>query len=220
MKARSERLFEVVYSWTVFTTVFVWLPIVRIVGRPEGYEWGIFGLRGVGVEGPFGVWVVLAAYAFVMLCYGQRLPRKVYYTMLLGWHVTLTSFMVAGIISMGEAATLQGQALRFEVSLLLVALPVILFTVLAAVWVFLDYREPWPQQADGWAPTEPSRFGAAVVLLLVALVVFRMGNNYNWVTSVAVLMTIVQWILMVGSFKPARISVTSNPPQSDDNIEP
>lgn len=36
--AAGRRLFGPVWFWTVTTTVFVWLALARILGRPDGYE--------------------------------------------------------------------------------------------------------------------------------------------------------------------------------------
>jgi hypothetical protein len=40
------------------------------------------------------------------------------------------------------------------------------------------------------------------VLLAAALVLFRAGTNYNWVTAVAIVTTIAHWILLAESFAP------------------
>ena len=204
MKSTADRLFDAIFTWTVFTTIFAWLPLVRIVSKPEGYTWGIMRFTGTGWDGPYGIWVFLTLYAFIMLCYGQRFPRKAYYLLLLAWHTSLTTAMVVSIASMGDAATLQGQGLRFEIPLFMFALPAILFTGLLIAWIAIDYRKQSAPLVGGWGPTNPRRLGAAIVLLLAAMTVFRLGTNYNWVTAVAIVMTIVQWILMVGAFKPGR----------------
>ena len=210
MKTLSERLFRVVFTWTIITTVFAWLPLVRIFARPEGYQWGLFGLRGVGRDGPFGVFVVLTVYAFVMLCYGQRIPKIWFYVLLLVWHFALTGYMVVSIASMGASATLQGQGLRFEIPLYIISLPAVLFTGLVAAWIVLDYREHSPRRRHGWSPANTRKLVAAIVLLLVAIVLFRFGTNYDWVTALAIVVTIMQWILLVEAFQPVTLSSMSD----------
>lgn len=38
---KKNWLLGPVMFWTVLTTLFAWLPLVRIIGRPEGYNWSI-----------------------------------------------------------------------------------------------------------------------------------------------------------------------------------
>ena len=46
MGIKQSSLFGPLMFWTVLTTVFAWLPLVRIMARPEGYHWSILGLSG------------------------------------------------------------------------------------------------------------------------------------------------------------------------------
>lgn len=49
----AHRLFGPVMGWTAITTIFAWLPLVRILGRPEGYEWAVLGIS----DSPEAVWL-------------------------------------------------------------------------------------------------------------------------------------------------------------------
>ncbi len=64
-----------VMFWTVLTTLFAWLPLVRIIARPEGYQWSILELSGKGTEGPYWVFILLTIYVLILLFSASRGPR-------------------------------------------------------------------------------------------------------------------------------------------------
>ena len=42
----------------------------------------------------------------------------------------------------------------------------------------------------------------AGALLAVSLVLFRLGDNYNWITAAAIIVAVAHWIVLVKSFEP------------------
>ena len=200
--APRERLFGVVMFGTAVTSIFAWLPLIRILGRAEGYQWQIGPLGGTGTEGPFWIFIPLTAGVVLMLYAAFRLPRAVFYPMLLAWHALVASVASAGAAS-DPAATMQGQGLGFSISLGVVAAVAVGLFVLSVVWVVLDRRAGGVAPADRWLPANTRRLAASLALLLVALVLFRLGTNYNWVTSAAIFTTVAHWILLIQAFAPA-----------------
>ena len=69
--------------WTITTTIFSWLPLVRIMANPDGYQWGLLGLSGAGTTGPFWVFILLTIYVLTMLYSGHRGPRALFFPMLI-----------------------------------------------------------------------------------------------------------------------------------------
>ncbi len=214
----TNRLFGVVMAWTIFTTVFAWIPLVRIFAQSEEYQWALGGLKGVGTEGPFWVFGFLALYAFAMLFSGWRGPKRLFYILLPLWHLALTCFLVLSSMRYGVSATWQGQGLGFEIPIPIISIPAVLFTGLAIAWVVLDYREHPPPQRYSWAPANTQKLIAAIVLLAVATVLFRLGTNYNWITALAIVVTVVQWILIVEAFQPDTGSQKSDPEHARSKI--
>ena len=195
----ARRLFGPLMFWTVLTSIFAWLPLVRIMGRDEGYTWGILGLSGTGTDGPFWIFIMLTVYVLVMLHSLIRGPRSLSYAMVVPWHLVVTAVVLAGVVRGGGGATFQGQGLHFEIPLWLLALPFALFAVVAVAWVVLDRRAGGTPVASEWTRGNTVRLVTSLALLFVALVLFRAGTNYNWVTAAAILTTVVHWILLVRS---------------------
>ena len=199
----GRMLFGAVMFWTVLTTTFTILPLARIIGRPSEYYWGIMGLRGEGFDGPYWIFILLVAFALTMLFVLQRGPRALAYPMLVLWHLTVTGVVVASVMIDGMDATLQGQGLHFEIPMWMLVVPFVLFTALAIGWTMIDARGP-KREVQAWSRTNTTRLGAALTLLAVGLVLFREGNNYNWVTALAIVVTIMHWITLANAFAPVQ----------------
>ena len=206
-KTIEERMFDALMFWTIVTGIFAWLPLVRILGRPDGYSWAILGLSGTGTEGPFWIFVLLTAWVLTMLFTTFRGPRAVAYPLLLLWHVALTGVVVAGVVQGGTTATWQGQGLRWAIPLWVLIVPFAAFTVLAALWIARDRRRGGKADRREWSRASSVRLAGSLVLLVVALILFRAGDNYNWVTAAAILTTIGHWALLVDAIAAAPSSV-------------
>lgn len=202
-----ERLFSILVFWTVLTGIFAWLPLVRILGRPDGYTWGVLGLRGSGTEGPFWVFIVATAYVVSMLWALVRGPRPVSYVLVVGWHLLVTGIVLAGTLQGGTDATIQGQGLRWEIPLWILTVPFLIGTAIAATWAVVDGRSGLTPVAAPWARGNTIRLGVSLALLLLALLLFRAGTNYNWVTAAAIVTTILHWIALMHAF-----GVSPDPP--------
>lgn len=206
-RCRGKRLFGPVMFWTVLTTVFAWLPLVRIIGRPEGYQWSIGGLSGRGTDGAYWIFILLTLYALILLFTAYRGPRSLFYTMLIVWHLAVTAVVVTGTVFGGWDASIQGQGLRWILPLWILAIPCCAFAVLGIAWTVLDSRGGGAGEPAAWTRTNSGRLGASLLLLVGALVLFRAGTNYNWVTAMAIIATVLHWILLAESFQPVRALV-------------
>ncbi len=208
-KSITTFLLGPVMFWTVLTTIFAWLPLVRIIGRPEGYSWSILGLSGNGLDGPFWIFVPLTAYAVTLLFTAERGPRALFHVMLVFWHLTVTSVVITALVQGDGGAMWQGQALHLQIPLWVLAVPCVLFTLLAAAWVAIDRR--FPRKKTGpWCRDNTFRLVVSLLLLCVAVVLFRAGTNYNWVTAVAVIITIFHWLVLAWSFESVNKTVTES----------
>jgi len=188
------RHFGVVMAWTIFTTVFVWLPIVRALARPQGYEWGLFGLHGVGLGGSFWIFPLLALYAALLFGHAWWRHRGLFRALLLVWHLGWAVLLSWGALSQGSSATWQGQGWGFSAPVWIAAVVYAAFALYVARWAYLDWRAEAADPAPQWTMKNTRRLVVALTLLLVAFVLFRLGSDYNWVTALAILVTIIQWV--------------------------
>jgi hypothetical protein len=201
-RAIRDRLFGVVMLWTGMTTVFAWLPLARIIGRPVGYTWGILGLSGSGSDGPFWVFMLATAYVVTMLYCAFRGPRALFYPMLAAWHLFASGIVIAAVAGGGTGAVFQGQGLHFAIPMWLLTVPFVLFTAAVLTWIVVDYRSGAAVPSAPWSRTNTAWLLGSMILLVIALALFRAGTNYNWVTAAAIVTAIGQWILMIQSFAP------------------
>lgn len=202
MRSKQDSLFGLMLFWLILTTVFAWLPLVRIIGRPEGYQWGILGMTGEGTQGPYWIFILLTLYVLTMLFSAFRGPRALFYPMLILWLLAVDTVVITGTVLGGMEATWQGQGLRLNVPLWVLVVPCLFFTALAVVWMVKDYRTGEAFTPVAWSRRNSNRLVVSLALLIVALVLFRAGTNYNWVTAAAIITTIIHWILLIESFQP------------------
>lgn len=207
MRNRHLSLKGVVMFWTTATTLFAWLPLVRIIGKPEGYTWGVLGLSGAGTQGPYGVFIAATAYVVTLLYTLQRGPRMVSHPMLLVWHMAVTTLVIYGTLQGGPGAVLQGQGLHFELPLWMLSLPFALFTIIVVTWVIRDVQSGWLAPVP-WSPHNSRRLAISLGLLVGALIMFRAGTNYNWVTAGAIVTTVTHWIMLTVSFESVGAAAT------------
>lgn len=195
----NRRLLGPIMFWTVLTTIFAWLPLERIIGRPEGYHWGILGLAGEGFRGPFWIFIPLTAFAVLLLFTAERGPRKLFRPLLIIWQLVVLAVVVVALVYGGNDATWQGQGLSWSIPMWVAVAPAALFTIAAFVWVAID-RNVDPKTPQPWSRSNTLRLAASLVLLVMAIVLFRAGTNYNWVTAVAIVTTILHWLALAWSF--------------------
>jgi len=185
--------------WTVLTTIFTWLPLVRIIGRPERYNWRILGLAGEGLQGPFWALIPFAAFAVLLLYTGERGPKQLFRPLLVLWQLVVLGVVVVAVVEGGYDARLQGQGLHWEIPMWVAIVPAVFFAILAVVWVKRGGQHPASRPAP-WSRANTFRLAGSLVLLAIALGLFRAGTNYNWVTAVAIVTTVMHWLVLAWSF--------------------
>ena len=202
IRVEADRLLPPLMGWTILTGIFAWLPLVRIIGRPDGYTWGVLGLSGAGAAGPFLIFVPLTGYVVSMIFVLHRGPRALARPMTVLWHLLLAGVMVGAVVQGGTDAVFQGQGLGFAIPIWLLLVPFCGFAALAIAWAVLDHRNGGASERAAWARDNTVRLVGSLVLLVVALLLFGAGTNYNWVTALAIITTIGHWILLAESFVP------------------
>jgi len=208
MTQRRDYLRKLVLAWTIFTTTFTWTPTMRLLLKPEISQWNIFGVAGSGRSGPF--WILpLAAMVALLLFYleGRGRLRPLFHALLLGWHLPLTAAIVYGGVQSTEA-TFMGAAWGVEIPLVLLALPFSLFSVLAVVWVARERRGSLPVSTTDWSQVDWRKIAISAFLLPLAAIFFWLGEGFDGKTKIAIVTTVVQWILLtegLGGRRPAKL---------------
>ncbi|MEM8509595.1 MAG: hypothetical protein AAF717_17315 [Bacteroidota bacterium] len=201
LRRKNLVLFKAIMIWTIITSLFSWLPLVRIVGKPKAYFWGILWFSGEGSNGPFWIFIISSVFVIFLLYSAYRLQnRKTFYLALLLWQLVICFVLLAGVKSFGAEGTLQGEGLHWEIPMWIGFFPAFIFLLLTLIWIYLDYKEPH-FLLQKWSRTNTYYLISSLLLLGVALALFNAGTNYNWVTGAAIITTIVHWLFMVESFK-------------------
>jgi hypothetical protein len=136
----------------------------------------------------------------------RRGPRPLAWILLPTWHLALAGIVGAAVLMGGRDATWQGQGLRFDIPMWILVVPFALAAVAAVAWAVLDHREGREPDAGGrkgggWSGGSARRLLGSALLLVAALALFRAGDNYNWITAMAIIATILHWILLAESFE-------------------
>ncbi len=220
MKTVQKYVLPIVMIWTVITTLFAWLPLVRIIARPDGYRWSIIGISGAGTEGPFWIFAVLMV--MVLTIFIARLIgwRSLFFILLIAWHVSVTAVITAGTVTGGSNAQFMGEGLGFSLSLLILMVPCVLVTCLAAVWAVTEYRSGEEWTPSPWTNSRTGKLALSMILLIAGIVLFRAGADYNWVTAAAIITTVFHWIVLTsaldsGSSRELNFSPAQQPEHSN-----
>ena len=191
------------YAWTVFTTTFLWTPSMRLLLKPEISQWRIFGVGGQGAEGPNWLLPLLALAALAMFYLGGRWrTRNVYFAMMLAWHGGVCIALTVGFLASGGAATFEGAAWGIRLSMAVLAIPFALSTAATVAAILQDRQHRIAIPPSGWLELHWPKIGIAALLLPVAAILFRVGHGYDMYTLAAIVVTIIQWILLVESVGP------------------
>lgn len=201
MKKTGLDLRGVVLAWTILTTTFAWTPTMRLLLKPEISHWSLFGVGGSGSAGPF--WILpLVAMAALLLFYieGRGRVRPVFHGLLLVWHLSLVAILVYGSVRHGADARFMGAAWGVTIPLPLLTVPFAIFAALAVLLVARERRGSLPVPALAWGQIHWGKLGLAGLLLPVAFIFFRLGEGYDGLVKIAIVATVLQWILLAEAF--------------------
>lgn len=200
-----ERRFDprgIVSAWTLFTSVFVWTPTMRMLLKPEVSQWKVGSFQGIGRS---GLWWLFPLAALLILLFfyleGRGRFRPLVHALLLAWHLPLTAAIVYWAISGGTDAHFEGAGWGARIPLVVVAIPFTAGSILAVAWVVLErsgslHVPVWP-----WSDIGRGRILVALALFPLAIAFYRWGEGFDWRTRVAIATSILQWILLAGGLQ-------------------
>lgn len=192
----TSKLGGVVMAWTVLTTTFLWTPTMRGLFRPDISSWSVMGFEGSGRGDSFWLFPALAAGALlVFYLYGRNRLRTLLHALLMAWHGLLVFIVVAGILQEGGGGLFQGAMWGVSVSLIALAVPLVGFLALTVIWITRERRSKRAPDVRSWGAVDLRALAFGLLLLPVAIVLFRIGEGIDWPTRLATAASIVQWIL-------------------------
>lgn len=192
-----------------FTLVTVALPTVityRGLFQPR-YEWGLFGLKGVGAGAPWWLIALAAAGGWLILGLGYRRPGRLAAGVLCLWHGALLANVLGHVLKGGATMTLRGDAIGMSVPLSLLG-P--LFTaVLFATSAFHLYRFWRIEPPSPDSPTGPAKGMLATGLLLTVVIALLFlqgdGARHGVLDRLAILGVVLQCLLIGGGLQSSRL---------------
>jgi len=191
-----------------FTLVTVALPTVityRGLLQPR-YEWGLFGLQGIGAGDPWWLIAAAAACGWLILVLAYRRPGTLAAGLLCLWHGALLVNVLAHVLQDGAGMSLRGDAIGMAVDLSLLGpmLAGVLFA--ASAFHLLRFRRIAPPAPA--PPTSHARMMLATGVLLIAVIVllFLQGDavRHTVFDRLAILAVVLQCLLIGGGLQSSR----------------
>lgn len=203
----ASKILDVIIIWSLITSLVVLLPIVRIIGKPNEYYWSLLGYNGEGATGPYWIFIAGLILVITMFVSVYRLKNRFFaYVLLLLWQVSFSGIILFEVVNSGLDSTIQGQGWNWEFPIWILVVPAIIISIATVYWIYLEYKHKLQFAFKPWSERNTVLLIIAIILLILATTTFHMGDNYNWVTALAIMITITQWIIMIESFKPHKKS--------------
>jgi hypothetical protein len=192
---KTKRLREVVLMWTLLTTTFFWTSTMRILLKPEISSWKIFSVGGKGALGEY--WlppliVIIALFGFYLE--GRGRLRTFYHFLLIAWHLIITAVCVYGVFQTNAMISFGTWGITLSLNWLLA--PFLTFLILSIILVIQENRHSDSIPVFGWDQINLKFMVLALILFPLALFLFQIGEGFDLKVKLAVIVTIIQWIIL------------------------
>lgn len=200
MAWKPDRLLKAILIWTVFSLLFVWLPLVRGVMDGDNYQWGNsffgFDFGGRGVQGYYWILLLQALLGLAVLVLGWRGARKPFPWLLLLWHILLGAQAIYNSLKFPEEYRFRGDTLGVDVSLAWVG-PLLFggFALLSIWWVIRHVNTP-TRAAPEWRRANVILLSIAVILLPIQFILLRFGEQHGTNDQIGVILTMLQLVII------------------------
>lgn len=196
MVLKLNSLRTIILTWTLLTTTFFWTSTMRILFKPDISSWRIFELGGKGFVGEFWFPPLIAIIAlFAFYLEGRGKYRLIFYFLLISWHILISGLVLYGSFSSDSVISFGTWGIALSMKWLV--LPFKIFLVLAIFYVFQEYRIINSIPLYKWNEVNKKLIITAVLLFPVSFLFFHLGEGFNLMVKIAVVVTIIQWILLV-----------------------
>ena len=196
---RIHYLRGLVLFWTILTTTFFWTSAMRILFKPEISEWSIFNLGGKGLSGDYWFLFLVIIYALLLIYIESRGRKRIlYHIFLLTWHLVITAAIFYG--SFQTDSKVAFGAWGIDMSFNWLTIPFLLFLVLVCLLIVQERSGKFNIPKIPWSNLNWKLLPIVLLLVPVAILFFYLGTGFNWLVKIAIVATIIQWILLTEIF--------------------
>ena len=201
MAKRSDRLLGLLLAWVTFTAVFPTILLYRAALQPN-YQWGMFGVTGVGLSAGYLVVLVATVWAWAIVVVRRRGTQPPFAALLVSWNAFLFASIIYGVLRFGSDVSFRGDTMGIEVRLAVVG-PVVFgaFLLISVLW-WWRHRTPTLLSApSAWSRRAKLLMGIALALATAIAVLFVLGDgvdhtNYD---RAAIVLVVAQCILVAAA---------------------
>lgn len=201
-----DRLLKVLLGWTLFTAALPTIVTYRAALQPQ-YEWGLYGLGGVGVNPAYFFVVATGVLAWLVVILGYRGARRPFSMLFLVWHGFLFASIAYGVTRFGSEMELRGDAMGLRVNIALLG-PVLTGAILLAgiVWIWRSSRRSDDTTPPRWRRHSRMLMGAGAALTIAIVVLFRLssGGVHHNDDRIAIVFVVVQVFLFARALEPEK----------------
>ena len=195
-----DRLSRVALGWFGLTTIVFWLPTVRGAFDGPSYQWGLIGFSGRGLGGDYWFPLLGTSIALIVLAGGWRC-RPWACALVAAWSALLLLGITAVVVNSPDDFRLRGDTLGIDVSLAAVGPTVFgAAAVLSAVSAWRVHRRRQHIEVS-WQRRNWRWLGALAGALPLQFALLRFGTPNSLSDQVAVVITIIQWLLVGQVFR-------------------
>jgi hypothetical protein len=208
--SRSGALLRTLALYFVaFTFITAWLPLVRSILDGPSYQWGAdyfsHRLAGSGLDGDFWFLIAQGAAALAMLYLGFRRAGVFAYLLLGAWLALNLANVVHAYVFEDGGIEFHGDTLGVVFNVTIVGMALYgggLVATIAAAWLEHAHGKRPPRFA--WTNANTIVLSAAVALLPIQFLLLRYAVGRDLADQVGVILTLLQWFLIVIAFAIAR----------------
>lgn len=194
IKLNSFR--TIILTWTLLTTTFFWTSTMRIIFKPDISSWKIFDYGGKGFAGEFWIPPLIAIIAlFAFYLEGRGKYRLIFYFLLISWHILISGLVLYGSFSSESVISFGTWGIALSIKWLV--LPFFIFLILALYYVIQEYRLINNVPKFEWNEVNKKLLIIAILLFPLSFLFFYLGEGFNLMVKIAVVVTIIQWIFFV-----------------------
>jgi hypothetical protein len=202
----TSVLWDMLLGFTLLTVAFPTIGAYRGMLQ-RNYEWGLFGLKGLGAAGPWWLIALVAIGGWLTLTFAHLRPGRVAAAALCVWHGSLFANLGIHAWRQGPDMTLRGDAVGVSIHLALLG-PALAGLLFAASAVHLARK--WtgtaaPRTGNPFAWPANLLLGGGLVLTPVIAALFVQGDGLRHTAydRGAILGVVIQCLLLGAGLKSA-----------------
>jgi hypothetical protein len=191
----------------VFTAALPTIITYRAGSQPR-YQWGLYGITGVGAGSTNYVFVVATAVlAWTVVVLGYRGARRPFAPLFLLWHGFVFLAMCYGAYQFGSTMEVRGDAMGIRINIALLG-PALTGAILAACawWTWRHASQSRDEVAWHWRRHSRLLMSLAGVLAVAIVVLFRRspGHPHRDTDRLAIVLLVAQVAIVSRALLPEK----------------